>query len=120
MFVFIAHAEADKAAADELKAFLKRRGLIAETETGERGFRYLQATDVVIGLWSQKSVFSTHRMLLERRMLDAWADAQLVLVKLDHSILPVGLAICRRSMQPSNRRATSTAGRRRSAQRARR
>jgi TIR domain len=91
MFVFIAHAEADQAAADELKTFLKRRGLIAETETGERGFRYLQATDVVIGLWSQKSVFSTHRMQLERRMLDAWADAQLVMVKLDHSIIPVGL-----------------------------
>src|SRR5215510_10793752 len=91
MFVFIAHAEADKAAADELKAFLKRRGLVAETETGERGFRYLQATDVVIGLWSQKSTFDIHRMLLERRMLDAWADAQLVLVKLDHSVLPVGV-----------------------------
>jgi hypothetical protein len=91
MFVFIAHAEADKAAADELKAFLKRRGLVAETETGERGFRYLQATDVVIGLWSKNSAFATYRMLLERRMLDAWADAQLVLVKLDHSILPVGV-----------------------------
>lgn len=91
MFVFIAHAEADQAAADELKAFLKRRGMVAETENGTHGFRYLQKTDVVVGLWSQKSVFDTHRMLLERRMLDAWADARLVLVKLDHSILPVGV-----------------------------
>jgi len=91
MFVFIAHAEADRAAADELKAFLKRRGMVAETENGTHGFRYLQKTDVVIGLWSQNSVFDTHRMLLERRMLDAWADAQLVLVKLDHSVLPVGV-----------------------------
>lgn len=91
MHAFIAHAEADQAAADDLKAFLKARGLIAETETGARGFRYLQVTDVVIALWSQKSLFGTHRMLLERRMLDAWADSRLVLVKLDHGFLPVGL-----------------------------
>lgn len=29
MFVFIAHADADQAAADDLKAFLKTQGLIA-------------------------------------------------------------------------------------------
>jgi hypothetical protein len=91
MFVFIAHAEADQAAADDLKAFLKSRGLVTETETGARGFRHLQRSDVVVALWSQKSVFSTHRMMMERRMLDAWADGRLVLVKLDHGFLPVGL-----------------------------
>ena len=91
MFVFIAHAEADQAAADDLKAFLKSRGLVTETETGAKGFRHLQASDVVIALWSQKSVFSAHRMMMERRMLDAWADGRLVLVKLDHGFLPVGL-----------------------------
>lgn len=91
MFVFIAHAEADQAAADDLKAFLKTRGLVAETESGARGFRHLQATDVVVALWSQKSVFGTHRMQMEKRMLDAWADGQLVLVKLDHGFLPVGM-----------------------------
>jgi hypothetical protein len=91
MFAFIAHAEADQAAADELKAFLKLRGLVIETETGAKGFRHLQASDVVIALWSQKSVFATYRMQIERRMLDAWADGRLVLVKLDHSFLPVGL-----------------------------
>ncbi|MEQ1756352.1 MAG: toll/interleukin-1 receptor domain-containing protein [Micropepsaceae bacterium] len=91
MFTYIAHAAADQAAADDLKAFLKARGLVAETESGARGFRYLQATDVVIALWSQKSVFGTHRMQMEKRMLDAWADDRLVLVKLDHSFLPVGM-----------------------------
>lgn len=91
MFAFIAHAAADQAAADDLRAFLKTRGLVAETETGARGFRHLQATDVVVALWSQKSVFGTHRMLMEKRMLDAWAEGRLVLVKLDHGILPVGL-----------------------------
>ena len=91
MFVYIAHAEADQAAADDLKAFLKTRGLVAETETGARGFRHLQKSDVVIGLWSQKAVFSAHRMQMENRLLDAWADEKLVLVKLDHGMLPVGL-----------------------------
>jgi hypothetical protein len=91
MFVLIAHAEADQAAADDLRAFLKSRGLVAETETGARGFRHLQASDVVVALWSQKSVFSAQRMKMERRMLDAWADGRLVLVKLDHGFLPVGL-----------------------------
>jgi hypothetical protein len=91
MFVFIAHAEADQAAADDLKAFLKSRGLVTETETGARGFRHLQASDVVVALWSQKSVFGAYRMMMERRMFDAWADGRLVLVKLDHGFLPVGL-----------------------------
>jgi hypothetical protein len=91
MFVFIAHAEADQAAAEDLKAFLKSRGLVVETETGAKGFRHLQPSDVVIALWSQKSVFGAHRMMMERRMLDAWADGRLVLVKLDHGFLPVGL-----------------------------
>jgi hypothetical protein len=91
MFVFIAHAEADQAAADNLKAFLKSRGMVVETESGDRGFRHLQASDVVIALWSQKSVFARHRMQIERRMLEAWEGGRLVLVKLDHGFLPLGL-----------------------------
>jgi hypothetical protein len=91
MTVFIAHVEADQDAADDLKAHLKSRGMLAETETGARGFRFVQRGDVVVALWSQKSVFGSHRLMLEKRMLDAWADEQLVLVKLDHGILPVGV-----------------------------
>jgi hypothetical protein len=91
MFVFIAHAEADRAAADDLKAFLKSRGLVVETESGARGFKHLQASDVVIALWSQKSVFAAHRLQIERRMFEAWEGGRLVLVKLDHGFLPLGL-----------------------------
>ncbi len=91
MFAFIAHADADKAVAQELKAFLKLRGIVSETETGARGFHYLQASDVVIALWSQQSIFHRHRMQMEKRMLEAWANGRLVLVKLDHGILPVGV-----------------------------
>jgi hypothetical protein len=91
MRVFISHAEADQASADELKAGLQQHGVMAESETGAKGFSFLSPTDVVVALWSQKAIFSVQRLLFERRMLDAWADGRLVLVKLDHGFLPVGL-----------------------------
>jgi hypothetical protein len=91
MLVYIAHAEADQKAADDLKVFLKSRGMVVDAETGARGFRHLQASDVVIALWSQKSAFATYRMQIERRMFEAWEGGRLVLVKLDHGFLPVGL-----------------------------
>ena len=91
MFIYIAHAEADKADAEELQTFLKKRGLVVHIEDGARGFHHLQQSDVVIALWSQKSVFGSYRIQLERRMLDAWADQRLVLVRLGHAIMPVGL-----------------------------
>jgi hypothetical protein len=91
MRVFIAHAEADAAPAAELKDFLKARGFMAETETGARAFMPLGRTDVVVGLWSKDSLFAPYRLMTEKRLLDAWADERLVLVKLDHNFLPVGL-----------------------------
>ncbi|MBB34224.1 MAG: hypothetical protein CME88_04865 [Hirschia sp.] len=92
MRIFIAHADADQAVADELKGYiLPNGGVFAQTETGARGFGYVQPSDVVIVLWSQACVFSPYRMQLEKRMLDAWADERLVLVRLDHSFLPVGM-----------------------------
>jgi hypothetical protein len=59
MFVFIAHADADEAAAGHLKAFLKKQ------ETGAQGFWHRQDSDVVVALWLQKSVFGTHRMTMK-------------------------------------------------------
>ncbi len=91
MRAFIAHGEADQAIADELREYLKPLGLFAETESGARGFRHLQKSDVVIALWSRNALFTSQRMMLEKRMLDAWADGQLVLVKLDHHFFPVGM-----------------------------
>lgn len=91
MQAYIAHAEADQAIADELKESLLPWGFFAQTETGAKGFRHLQASDVVIALWSKHCLFSPYRMQMERRMLEAWADGRLVLVKLDHQFLPVGL-----------------------------
>ena len=91
MTVFIAHAEADRPAAEALEKFLERRGLFVELETGERGFRPVQGADTVVALWSKDSVFSPYRLLFEKRTLEAWADEQLVMVKLDQAFSPVGL-----------------------------
>lgn len=91
MTVFIAHAEADRAAAEALEKFLERRGQFVELENGERGFRHVQHADTVVALWSKDSIFSPYRLLLEKRTLEAWADEQLVMVKLDHAFSPVGL-----------------------------
>ncbi|MEZ5939619.1 MAG: TIR domain-containing protein [Hyphomonadaceae bacterium] len=91
MTIFIAHAESDQAAAEECRDHFRQHGHVVELETGARGFRHLQTGDVVVALWSRNAVFNTWRMMLEKRMLDAWADGRLVLVKLDHHFLPVGL-----------------------------
>ena len=91
MQAFIAHANEDQAVADELRDFLKPRGIHAQCESGVRGFRPLHPSDVVIGLWSRNTLFSTYRMVMERRLLEAWSEGRLVLVKLDHQVLPVGM-----------------------------
>jgi hypothetical protein len=91
MTVFIAHAEADEAAAESLKELLERRGLHVVRETAERGFRPLGVNDAVVALWSKESPFSLYRMQFEKRALDAWAEGRLVLVKLDYQFVPVGL-----------------------------
>ncbi len=91
MTVFIAHAESDRAVAEALEKFLERRGLFVELENGERGFRHAQPSDTVVALWSKDTVFTPHRLQFEKRTLEAWADEQLVLVKLDHAFAPVGL-----------------------------
>jgi hypothetical protein len=91
MTVFIAHAQKDASAAEAVTKYLERRGLFVEPETGERGFRFAQARDAVVVLWSRETVFSPFRLQMERRALDAWAEQQLILVKLDHHVAPVGL-----------------------------
>jgi hypothetical protein len=91
MTVFLLHADADLNAAEELRESLRQRGHVVEVDNGLRAFRPLQRGDVVVGLWSTQSLFHIYRMQIEKRLLDAWADSRLVLVKLDHGFLPVGL-----------------------------
>lgn len=91
MTVFIAHAPADRDAAEALEKFIERRGQFAELDDGQTAMRPVQPSDVVVLLISQKLVFAPTRLRLEQRALDAWAEGRLVAVKLDHGIAPVGL-----------------------------
>lgn len=91
MTVFIAHAPADREAAEALEKFIERRGQFAELDDGQTAMRPVQPSDVVVLLISQKLVFAPTRLRLEQRSLDAWAEGRLVAVKLDHGIAPVGL-----------------------------
>jgi hypothetical protein len=91
MTVYVAIAEKDRPTAEALEKFLERRGLFVTLEDGAQGFRPLLPSDSLIALWSKDTVFSVHRLALEKRCLDAWADGRLILCKLDHGIAPVGL-----------------------------
>ncbi|MGE0829785.1 MAG: toll/interleukin-1 receptor domain-containing protein [Hyphomonadaceae bacterium] len=91
MTVFVLHAAADQAAAESLQTFLERRGLFVERATGERPFRPLQQADALVVLWSKDGPFDPYRLSIEKRALDAWADGQLIFVKLDHQFAPIGL-----------------------------
>ncbi len=91
MTVFVAHAQADEAVAASLAKAIEKRGNFVELEQAERIGRPLLGSDVLVLLWSQRMMFEPGRLVLERRALDAWADGKLVLVKLDHTLLPVGM-----------------------------
>lgn len=91
MTVFIAHAPADRGAAEALEKAIERRGHFTELDDGVVALRPVQQGDVLVLLVSQALTFATARLRLEQRALDAWADDRLVMVKLDQGIAPVGL-----------------------------
>ncbi|HYD87954.1 MAG TPA: toll/interleukin-1 receptor domain-containing protein [Vitreimonas sp.] len=91
MTVFIAHAPADRSAAEALEKTIERRGQFSELDDGTVALRPVQQGDALVLLVSQALTFATARLRLEQRALDAWADGRLVVVKLDKGIAPVGL-----------------------------
>ncbi|MGD9815807.1 MAG: TIR domain-containing protein [Hyphomonadaceae bacterium] len=91
MTVFIAHAPADRSAAEALEKVIERRGQFVELDDGQTALKPVQSGDAFVLLVSQALLFATARLRLEQRALDAWAAGRLILVKLDHGIAPVGL-----------------------------
>ncbi len=91
MTVFVSHAPADAAVAEDLEKFLERRGQFAECDDGQTALRPVQPSDVVVLLLSKDFVFAPTRLRLEQRALDAWADGRLIIVRLDKGMAPVGL-----------------------------
>lgn len=91
MTVYVAHAPADREAAEALEKFLERRGQFVELDDGQAAMRPIQQSDALVLLMSKDFVFGPTRLRLEQRALDAWADQRLIVVKLDKGIAPVGL-----------------------------
>jgi hypothetical protein len=91
MTVYVAHAPADREAAEALEKFLERRGQFVEPDDGATALAPVRQSDVVVLLMSKDFVFGPTRLRLEQRALDAWADQRLIVVKLDKGIAPVGL-----------------------------
>lgn len=89
--VFIAHTEADMDAAELLAKAVERRGLFVEHEGGEHIGRDLLERDVLVLVWSGALSDDPHRLVMERRALDAWAEGRLILVVLDMQPRPIGL-----------------------------
>jgi hypothetical protein len=91
MTVFVAHAPANREAAEALEKFLERRGQFVELDDGSTALRPVQSTDVVVLLLSKDFVFAPDRLRLEQRALDAWTEQRLIVVRLDQGAAPVGL-----------------------------
>jgi hypothetical protein len=86
--VLIAEGEADRSAAEDLRAFLAGRGLDVTVAAASRGG---EPSDVVVALWSRAASTARDRLQVERRALDAWAEGRLILVELDLGTAPIGL-----------------------------
>jgi hypothetical protein len=91
MTVFLAHAPADRQAAEALEVVIERRGQFVELDDGQVALRPVGSGDVLVLLISQSLAFATARLRIHQRALDAWAAGRLVLVKLDDAFAPVGL-----------------------------
>jgi hypothetical protein len=91
MTVYVAHAPADRAAAEALERVIERRGQFVELDDGQTALRPVEANDVLVLMASRALNLATARLRLEQRALDAWAGGRLVVVKLDDEPAPVGL-----------------------------
>jgi hypothetical protein len=91
MTVYVAHAPADRAAAEALERAIERRGQFVELDDGHTALRPIEASDVLVLLSSRAFELATARLRLEQRALDAWAEGRLIVVKLDGCPASVGL-----------------------------
>lgn len=91
MTVFVAHAPADREAAESLENYVERRGYFVELDDGQTALRPISPTDVLVLLSSEQLLAAPERTRLEQRSFDAWAADRLVIVRLDQAAPPVGL-----------------------------
>lgn len=92
MRVYLIAAPEDEAEAEKLAAYLKRFGAHVRTEYGKFAYPPAQQGEVTLALWSRNAMMSSRQMLLTNRAIDAWAEGQLVMARLEHGLNPRGLS----------------------------
>jgi hypothetical protein len=83
MTIYIAYADADRAAAHDLERFLERRGWFVELADGAGETKHLQAADGVVVLWSKNLMLSANRERIEALSASAREHDKLLLTRLD-------------------------------------
>lgn len=92
MRVYLIAAPEDEAEAEKLAAYLKRFGVFIRSEYGKFAYPPAQHGEFTLALWSRNAMMSTRQMMLTNRAIDAWAEGQLVMARLEHGLNPRGLS----------------------------
>ena len=92
MRVYLIAAPEDEVEAEKLADYLKRFGVFIRAEYGKFAYPPAQHGEFTLALWSRNAMMSTRQMLLTNRAIDAWAEGQLVMARLEHGLNPRGLS----------------------------
>ena len=92
MRVYLIAAPEDEVEADKLASYLKRFGVFIRAEYGKFAYPPAQHGEFTLALWSRNAMMSTRQMMLTNRAIDAWAEGQLVMARLEHGLNPRGLS----------------------------
>ncbi len=92
MRVYLIAAPEDETEAEKLAAYLKRFGVFIRSEYGKFAYPPAQHGEFTLALWSRNAMMSTRQMMLTNRAIDAWAEGQLVMARLEHGLNPRGLS----------------------------
>lgn len=92
MRVYLIAAPEDEAEGEKLAAYLSRFGVHIRTEYGKFAYPPAQHGEFTLALWSRNAMMSSRQMMLTNRAIDAWAEGQLVMARLEHGLNPRGLS----------------------------
>lgn len=92
MRVYLIAAPEDESEAEKLSEYLKRFGVFIRSEYGRMAYPPAHHGEFTLALWSRNAMMSSRQMMLTNRAIDAWADGQLVMARLEPGLNPRGLS----------------------------
>ena len=92
MRVYLIAAPEDEAEGEKLAEYLKRFGVFIRSEYGKLAYPPAHHGEFTLALWSRNAMMSSRQMMLTNRAIDAWAEGQLVMARLDPGLNPRGLS----------------------------